>query len=301
MNPADIIKGLDTTEKQELYVPLQREPGIVPQLDDVKAKLNQDKQLSCPLCHSGRIHWHSGYKGRKRHKCQGCSKTFNDFTGTAMSCLKKVDKFQEYLELAVESLTIRKASRVLGVNMKTVFEWRYKLLASLERSKGAPFPGIVECDDKQLDPNEKGSRHLCREPYKRSSDRVKKRGVSNDKVSVSDREGNPPMRFAKMGKIDEDSLHRTLGPLINKENVLCSDAHPSIIAWAKTEGLVHHNFVATRQHVKSMCFHVQHVDSLANRYERWIKRFYGVSTKYLPQYQNWFISLEKINGYSGPC
>jgi hypothetical protein len=220
-----------------------------------------------------------------------------------MSCLKKVEKFQEYIELAIESLTIRKAAKALGVNVKTVFDWRHKLLSSLDMANGAPFSGIVECDDKQLDPNEKGNRHLCREPYKRSSDRDKKRGVSNDKVSVviaTDREGNPTMRLAKMGRIDADSIQRSIGPLVNKENILCSDAHPSIISWAKTEGLVHHTFVATRQHVKSKCFHVQHVNSLANRYERWIKRFYGVSTKYLQQYLNWFISLEKIRGSLQP-
>jgi hypothetical protein len=30
-----------------------------------------------------------------------------------------------------------------------------------------------------------------------------------------------------------------------------------------------------------------------NQYERWTKRFYGVATKYLPNYPNWFIFLEK--------
>jgi len=36
------------------------------------------------------------------------------------------------------------------------------------------------------------------------------------------------------------------------------------------------------------------VNSLAGRYARWIKRFYGVSAKYLPKYMNWVIPPEKI-------
>jgi hypothetical protein len=35
-------------------------------------------------------------------------------------------------------------------------------------------------------------------------------------------------------------------------------------------------------------------------YERWIKPFYGVATKYLPQYLNWFVFLEKIKKSVNP-
>lgn len=82
--------------------------------------------------------------------------------------------------------------------------------------------------------------------------------------------------------------------MISDTNVLCSDSHPSIISWAENKDLEHHTFVASRQHVKNKCYHVQHVNSLDNLYERWIKPFYGVATKYLPQYLNWFVFLEKV-------
>jgi hypothetical protein len=162
---------------------------------------------------------------------------------------------------------------------------------------GQSFLGIVECDDKQLNINNKGDRHLDRKPYKRPSDRETKRGVSNDKVSIivaTDRNGNPTMQVAKIGRIDSDSVENTIGEFISSQNVLCSDSHPSIIAWAKEKKLEHHTFIASKQHVKDKCYHVQHVNSIDNRYERWVKRFYGVSTKYLSQYLNWFVFLEKV-------
>src|SRR5665811_856174 len=120
--------------------------------------------------------------------------------------------------------------------------------------------------------------------------------VSNDKVSImvaTDRKGNPTMKTAKIGRIDADSVENTIGGFFTAENVLCSDSHPSILAWAKGKKLEHHTFVASRQHIKDKCYHVQHVNSIDNLYERWIRKFNGVSTKYLAQYLNWFVFLEK--------
>lgn len=297
MDLQEILSSLDLVEKKKLYTLLKKDIGIIPELDKIKSELNKDQKVLCPHCFSTEILGHGTYKGRKRYKCKQCKKTFNDFTGTAISGIKKVDKFQEYLELTIESITIRKASKKLGVNMKTIFDWRHKLLSSIATMNGSSFSGIVECDDKQLNINEKGKRNLDRDSYKRPSDRKTKRGISNDKVSImvaADRKGNPVMRVAKMGRIDTESIEKTIGDLINCDNVLCSDAHPSIISWAKSKELEHHTFVASSQHIKNKCYHVQHVNSLDNLYERWIKPFYGVATKYLPQYLNWFVFLEKV-------
>ena len=275
---------------------MKKEIGFVPELAKVKKELNKDQKVLCPHCFSAEIFGHGSYKSRKRYKCKACNKTFNDFTGTAISGIKKVEKFQEYLELTIESITIRKAAKKLGVNMKTIFDWRHKLLSSVASMNGSSFSGIVECDDKQLDINEKGKRNLYRNAYKRPSDRITKRGVSNDKVSIvvaTDRKGNPVMRVAKMGRIDAQSIEKTIGEFTSKDNVLCSDSHPSIISWAEDKELEHHTFTASKQHVKDKCYHVQHVNSIDNLYERWIKPFYGVATKYLPQYLNWFVFLEK--------
>jgi hypothetical protein len=94
------------------------------------------------------------------------------------------------------------------------------------------------------------------------------------------------MKIAKVGRIGAGSIGKTIGGTVPEENVLCSDSRPSIISWAKAKNLGHHTFVATRQHVKDKCYHVQHVNSIDNQYERWVRRFYGVATKYLPQCLN---------------
>jgi transposase-like protein len=297
MKLPELLNGLNKEERATLYSLLKSEFQFTPQLADLKAELNKEQVMVCPHCKSNDIYGHGVYKGRKRYMCRNCAKTFNDFTGTAVSGIKKTDKFQEYLELVIESVTIRKAAHKLNVNVKTIFDWRHKLLSSLPKISGQGFSGIVECDDKILDINDKGNKRLDREPYKRPSDRKTKRGISNDKVSVmvaSDRKGSITMQVAKIGRIDTESIERTIGDLVSKENILCSDAHPSIISWAKGKKIEHHTFVASKQHVKSKCYHVQHVNSIDNRYERWVKGFYGVATKYLGNYLNWFVFLEKV-------
>ena len=297
MDLHNFLNNLDKGEKVELARLLHRELNV-PDLNLTVKNIGNDRPVHCPHCEAVDIYGHGKYKGRRRYKCRSCSKTFNDFTGTAIDGVKKLEQFQEYLLLLVESVTIRRAAKEIGVNMKTIFDWRHKLLSSLESLNGTGFSkGIVECDDKQLDINEKGGKDIGRKAYKRPSDRNTKRGVSNDKVSImvaTDRNGSPAMKVAKIGRIDAESVRETIGGLVAPDNIMCSDSHPSIIKWARDNNLEHHTFVASRQHVKNKCYHVQTVNSLDNRYERWVKTFYGVSTKYLQGYLNWFVFLQKV-------
>ncbi|KAA6330457.1 hypothetical protein EZS27_020839 [termite gut metagenome] len=138
---------------------------------------------------------------------------------------------------------------------------------------------------------------MTRKPYKRCSDRTAKKRAGNDRVSIpvaTDRKGNPAIQAARVGRMDVKSMERTIGKYTGKQNVLCLDSHPSLVAWALDRRLEHHAFVASKRHVKDSYCHVEHVNSMDNQYERWMKRFVGVVTKYLPNYLNWFIFLEKL-------
>jgi len=211
MKIQEILNSLGSTEKEQLYVLLKKDIGIIPQLDKVKNELNNDKKILCPHCQNDDIHGHGKYKGRRRYKYKQCNKTFNDFTRKAISGIKKIDKFQEYLELTLNSLTIRKAAKILILNVKSIFDWRHKLVSSLESINGTTFSGIVECDDKQVDISIKGQRDNGRKAYNRSSDRKIKHGVSNDKVSIivaTDREGNTTMKVAKIGRVDNIRIEK---------------------------------------------------------------------------------------------
>jgi transposase-like protein len=83
----------------------------VPKLNLLIDEINKDRPICCPHCQSANIYGHGSYKDRKRYKCRTCTKTFNDLTGTAMDGIKKIDEFEDYLVLMIESLSIRKAAK----------------------------------------------------------------------------------------------------------------------------------------------------------------------------------------------
>jgi len=170
MELQELLNKLESWEKKALLSLLKKNIGETPELEKVVSKINTDNKVLCPHCHTDNITGHGTYKGRKRYKCKQCNKTFNDFTGTAVSGIKKVEKFQEFIELTLESISIRKAAKKLEVNTRTIFDWRHKLLSSLATMSGEIFSGIVEFDDKQLNINEKGNKKLERSAYKRPSD-----------------------------------------------------------------------------------------------------------------------------------
>jgi transposase-like protein len=297
MDIQQLLSGLDNSSKKQLFEALSKELTLNPELGKYKDELSNHHRIVCPHCQCERIIGHGQFKGRSRYKCNGCKKTFTGLTGTTASGIHKVAEFEQFVELMIEGITIRKGAKILNVQMSTIFAWRHKILSSLSDSSKQEFSGIVECDDKQLNISKKGNQNLDRESYKRPSDRKTKRGVSNDKVSIvvaCDRAGNTTMQVAKIGRIEAESIETTIGKMISKENILCSDSHPSIVLWAKTKQVEHHTFIANKNHIKNKCYHVQHVNSLDNRYERWVAKFYGIATKYLQNYLNWFVFAEKI-------
>ena len=86
-----------------------------------------------------------------------------------------------------------------------------------------------------------------------------------------------------------------LGGRIEAGATLCTDSHRSYTAFAKANGIDHQKFIANKgQRVKDKIYHVQNVNNTASRLRSWMKPFNGVATKYLQNYLNWFMVLEKI-------
>jgi hypothetical protein len=72
--------------------------------------------------------------------------------------------------------------------------------------------------------------------------------------------------------------------------------------FAIDNALEHHAVRADlKQYVKDGLYHVQHVNSLHNRLKKWLNnQFWGVSTKKLQQYMNWFRMKEALKGTTQP-
>jgi len=251
-----------------------------------------DKQGSCPHC-GGKHYYRFGKdKGAQRFKCKDCGRTFTEYTGTWQEGLHKKELVGLYLELMADQKSLDKISAALNINKKTAFDWRHKILGTFKQDKGGSFSGIVESDETFFEESEKGNRHLKRPPRKRGTD-PKSRGISDNKAKVivtADRKNDLNMTCCGKGRLTKVDIAESLGTPLDKDVILCSDGHVSYKGYANDNHLRH---VVLRddikQRVKQERFHIQHVNSLHNRLKKWIaSTFWGVSTKYLQNYLNWF-------------
>jgi transposase-like protein len=263
-------------------------------LEDVLVK--RDK-VFCPSCSSFSISGNGKYNGVQRYVCRDCKKYFRDSTGSLTYNLKKGELLPKYLYNMLLGYSIKKCSEQTDICIQTSFDWRHKILNSFNELRPSDFGGIVESDDIFFLESEKGSRNMTRKIRERGS-KATKRGISNEQVAVvitQDRKSSKEMVVVKKGRVTKKSLEKVLGGRIKKGATLCTDSHRSYTAFTKANGIEHKKFIANKgQRVKDKIYHVQNVNNTASRLRSWMKPFNGVATKYLQNYLNWFMILEKI-------
>ena len=275
----------------------------------IQGNLNNDQlnnirldvmDLKCPNCQSKHIYKHGTTNGLVRYKCIGCSKTFNPNTGTFISGIKKKNLLVRFVELTIESKSIRTISKELKLSIQTVFVWRHKILTSIENVFTKEFKGIVEMDDYYTRFNQKGRRNKFISEKAFSRYKKNKRGLSNNQVSIlfsTDRYGTIGADVLRIGKINLKSLKRTIPTeRLNPDNIFCVDKDRSLLSWLNKSDYKFETLnSSTKEYVKDGIFHIQHVNNLMKRYKEWVKdRFSSVSTKYLKNYLNFFKILDVI-------
>lgn len=255
-----------------------------------------NKQVGCPHCNSLKYYRYGKDKGSMRFRCKECTRTFTEYSGTWLAGLHKKVLVNDYLDLMHEQKSLDKIKSALHINKKTAFDWRHKILSSLEQVEKQDFHGIIESDETFFHQSDKGNRHLKHKGRKRGTS--SKRGISEDQVAVivtADRKGTLDLSVATMGRIEKKDIQNAIGNRISKGSILCTDGHVSYKGFAKDHNLTQVVLRANlKQHVKQGIYHIQNVNSLHNRVKKWIdSTFWGVSTKYLQNYMNWF-RIEQI-------
>lgn len=255
------------------------------------------KAVTCPHCQYNRIRANGKLKGVQRYVCNGCKKNFSETTGKFWFAIKKKEKLNRYLYCLLSGYSIRRSAKETGISIQTSFDWRHKLLTSFSSVSVEEFQGIVESDDLFFAYSEKGNRNLDRKPKKRG-EKASKSGISNEKVAVvatCDRSGNKDFKVATRGRISKKDLDNILKGKLDKAEVLCSDSHRSYGAFAKANTITHKKFNASKgQRTVDKVYHVQNVNNMDMRLRKFMDSFNGVATKYLQNYLNWFLVLEKI-------
>lgn len=263
----------------------------------IKAELNEMRLKQCPYCTSKEIVANGKNKGVHRYRCNQCGKNFSENTGTSLMHLKKAHLWNTYVKYMFEGHSIAKCAKLTGISIQTSFDWRHKILGSLQNLSPNKFEGIAESDDIFFNYSEKGSRNTNRKPRKRGNDGISQ-GISKDKVAViltCDRINHKDMQVAKRGRIRKTDIQRVLSGKFDKDTILCTDSHRSFTAFTKSEGIQHEKINARKkQYVKDKIYHVQNANQTARAVKDWMNGFNGVATKYLQNYLSWYIVRDQI-------
>lgn len=292
----EYFKGLNAEDQHSLLSDLERlesEGSKKGWIGEYRKNLLNNKQGECPHCNHKLYVKFGVDKGAQRYKCKSCKRNFTQYTGTWMAGLHKKDKIEAYLELMAQEKSLDTIKHTLGINKKTAFDWRHKILSSLRHTEEGTFKGITESDESFFRYSTKGSRPKDRKPRKRGSD-FKKRGIGEDQIAVivtQDRQKEVDMSVVGRGRLEKESIKEAIGGRVSaQQTFLCTDSHVSYKGFAKDSQLRHCPLrTDLKQHLKHGVYHIQHVNSTHNRLKKWIdNEFWGVATKYLQQYLNWF-------------
>lgn len=263
-----------------------------------RRQMLDNKQGSCPHCGHLKYVRNGQDKGAQRYKCASCKRNFTEYTGTWMERLHHKEKTGAYLGLMLEEKSLDAIKTLLHINKKTAFDWRHKILSSIAEVDRRDFQGVTESDETFFRFSEKGQRHKKNKPPK-GRRHPKERGIGRDQVKVivtQDRKNEIDLTVSGRGRLTKADISTAIGDRINTATVLCSDSHVSYKGFAKDNRIEHHALRSDmQQHLKDKKYHIQHVNSTHNKLKKWIGfRFWGVSTKYLQQYLNWYRLKELI-------
>lgn len=266
---------------------------IESQFEDIK---------SCPHCESMLFsRWGKSNK-LQRYRCGECKATFNALTGTPLARLRHKERWLTYSACLNDGLTVRQAAAHCDIDLKTSFRWRHRFLASPMRDKRQQMMGIVEADETFFTESRKGDGHLDRPARKRGKSNKKELGERVPVLMVRDRCGT--VADFVFEKIEKETMHNCLRPLMSEEVVLCSDGNSIYKTFAEQENIPHKRIIALDNvYVVDEIFHIQNLNAYMSRLKNWMVKFNGVATKYLANYLGWRRLLEKQKGNlsSGFC
>lgn len=262
-------------------------------------KRKSQDEIQCPHCSSLEITKWGMSAGLQRYKCkeQECGKTFNALTKTPLARLRKRDAWGQYVKCLTESKTIKQSAQELGVAVTTAFRWRHRFLSSPTVKKISEVTGIVEADEMFFLESYKGKRTINhREPRKRGGMGDKRKKDEQIAVLiVKDRSGG--LTETMLGRPNKEKIGKALKPIVASDSILCSDGAQSYRSFARENGLTHYRTIESKgERVIGKQFHIQNVNNYMMRTRKWMAKFYGVGTDYLPNYLGWMRLKEALKG-----
>lgn len=122
--------------------------------------INNNEIVTCPHCKDNNICKYGYVKKRQRYRCKNCGRTFTSYTNKPWSNSRiSIEVWDKYLSLMDNKNTLLECSRILGINIKTAFRMRHKIMNIIQENNGL-LQGVVGIVRRVYYENRKGSKNI---------------------------------------------------------------------------------------------------------------------------------------------
>ena len=213
---------------------------------------------TCPQCGSS-IVVKNGKKGTgiQKYKCTECNHEFTRFSGTILEktrwhweiWIKVLEQLLSFKSIEDTVTVLKKDYGCVGINKKTVWLWRLKLMHALTAYPLPNLTGVIQMDETFIREAQKGSRNLQsplpkreRKPrYARSTSEMGTMGPEfATVVAAVDSRGYCVCKVSGMGKLTPEQLVDFIDPYIENPSYICSDGNGAYDEYCRMFNYVHY-------------------------------------------------------------
>ena len=297
-----LFTQLPSSSQSELLNDLLQEHELRGELlqEAIETVSSKRKKKPCPYCTSIKVNKRGKQNDVQMYQCTECKKWYSETTGTPLNNIKLKTKWQSYLRCMEQGMPIKTIARELNICIQTSFDWRHKILSSLEQFVPKELSAEIECDELELPLSNKGERNIKRKPRKRGTDFKRNKGKEDitvvQVVTAVERNGNKYLKAVESKRLSKEEIEKVFEGKLSEDAILITDKHPSYRAFAKDNPSIKHKRLLAKEHVDKTdkSIHLQKVNNVHSQLRKFLRPFNGVSSKYLQNYLNWYAYADEI-------
>lgn len=265
--------------------------------------------MKCPRCQSERKR-KNGFTstGKQRYRCADCGKSFvEEEEPNSINVPPNIRK------RLVENLLKRKTPAVIDIKdnsrirkcSNTIYYWRHKILNELIALQSkVVLSGQIQADETYYSVNYKGNHknskwQMPRPPRDRSAD-LNIRGLSREKIAVLtaiDEHGVSIAIPISQGRPKSNEVYNALKNNIAPGSILITDSASCYRKLAKQLNLKLIQIPSGKHTtvVDGVKYHINTLNNYHRRLKEFTAKFYGMSSKFLPEYMAWFSFIDRAD------
>ncbi|GKU23264.1 IS1/IS1595 family N-terminal zinc-binding domain-containing protein [Clostridium folliculivorans] len=251
----------------------------------------------CPACSSENHVKYGFYNGIQRYICKDCRRTFSKTTNSLWSYSKKdASTWLNFMDLLVETKSLRFCAKKLGISLVTAFYWRHKILHSLtlDTDKLKNLKGTIHIGTASVKENFKGSRNLksnIEEACLSDNLNLKDKFGSRDSIWIVAATGSDNYMFAKpvfKNNCNMRTFNEKVYTEIDKDSYIIAYQNSYLKALARRHNKLKKLYNKTHMHQEPVDLRIK---CFRPNLRSLLCTFHGVATKYLQRYLRYFILL----------